>query len=280
MVLRRCERALTYCAQLLGRFAQEPAVRGDRLVLHLERFGVLQWHVEEHPLEGVQCAVRGGLHTRERQAQSLLVAGEGACLAPEDLPRKLIEQNDQAQPPPRAVRPTGQRTAHRSGRQLRELSIDEGILPNPQLRVRAPSEPQLHASIELGAACRAAHRPGSRLRFDQRAKPELPHPQGLVHRYSDFASSGSFSFSSCCAASTVAALNFVSSSLTAYWAASTPSSWRRNRRTAVRADSAVSPSACRTCSDISRLDAYVSRMMFFTPASISANACWRLRARA
>src|SRR5881275_1159851 len=91
--------------QLLRRLAQQPPAGGHRFLLHLETLGVLQRHVEEDPLHRIERGICPRLHARERERERLLVEIEGACAVPEHVARKLVEDDDQTQAPPRTVGP-------------------------------------------------------------------------------------------------------------------------------------------------------------------------------
>src|SRR5262249_36022542 len=77
----RAQRRAEEFAQVLGGLSEQAAVGGERLVLHLGALGVLQRHVEEHPLHHVERGVGGRLHAREGEGECLVVEGEGARAA-------------------------------------------------------------------------------------------------------------------------------------------------------------------------------------------------------
>ena len=124
VVLGRAQCAGKVIVQLGGSLGEQPPVGGDRFLLHLTTLGVLQRHVEEDPLHHVQRRIRARLHSREGERECLRVMRVGARTAAEDVTGKLIEQDDQAQAPPRAVGPGGELAPGRTFEQRAEAHAD------------------------------------------------------------------------------------------------------------------------------------------------------------
>jgi hypothetical protein len=88
-----------------GVFHREPPVGAQRLVLDARRFGMLQRHVEEDPLDRRQGGIRAVLDAGQAALQRHLVLGKGRRAAAVDVPGELVEQQDERQQAVRAVGP-------------------------------------------------------------------------------------------------------------------------------------------------------------------------------
>src|SRR5205085_1318461 len=115
--------------QFLRRLAQQPPAGGHRFLLHLETLGVLQRHVEEDPLHRIERGICPRLHARERERERLLVEIKGACAAPEHVARKLVEDDDQTQAPPRTVGPALELSGCGTLEELAEAHADLLVAP-------------------------------------------------------------------------------------------------------------------------------------------------------
>ena len=154
--------------QLLRRLAQQPPAGGHRFLLHLATLGVLQRHVEEDPLHRIERGICPRLHARERERERLLVEIEGACAAPEHVARKLVEDDDQTQAPPRTVGPALELSGCGTLEELAEARADLLVALGGEPEV-VLAEPEGHALVEVLGAERES------------SEPELADAARLVH---------------------------------------------------------------------------------------------------
>src|SRR6516165_222003 len=168
VVLGRAQGGGEGLAQLHGSFGEQPPGRRNRFLLHLAALGVLQRHVEEDPLHNRERCVRRGLHAREREAERLLIVGKGTRGAAEDAARELIEQDDEAQPPPWPIGPPGQFAPRSALEQLTEAGADMLISPLTPRGSFVP-EPEKNAAVQGLRGQRHG------------AEPEIAHAACLIH---------------------------------------------------------------------------------------------------
>ena len=89
---------------------------------------MLKRHIKEEPLDQVERRVRGQLHTGQSERQRGRIVRKRLRRTTVNLPRKLIEQDDQTEPPAGAVRPAIQLTLDCTLQEVLELRPDNLVL--------------------------------------------------------------------------------------------------------------------------------------------------------
>jgi hypothetical protein len=105
MLLRILAEAGEYLAMVRGDLALELQEAIDGHFLVVERFGVLQRHVEEHALDRRQLEVHHAADAIAHQVTRAPVVAECLGGAAIDVPAHLVEQDQHRQPAARRLRP-------------------------------------------------------------------------------------------------------------------------------------------------------------------------------
>ncbi len=117
----------------------------------------------------IERRIGAGVHARQRQLQRLRVVGEGARGATVNVPGKLVEQDDEAQPPARAIGPAIELAGRGALDERGELAADQLVTVAQHLGRFGAAEPELHAPLQ-------------RLRRQRHlAEPEVADLARLVH---------------------------------------------------------------------------------------------------